>query len=281
MNINRLGLNTVSLKFTNLEEVAAACAQAGFRTIETPLNQIRDELKKRNLSVAQARAIINGYGLSVSGGFNQNLVGLGTPAEIAKSRDEHVKNAELIAELGGTMMVVGTDYINWPGPKEVPNVIERMADAARAVGEAIKPYQMTMAIEFNWGMVKTLLATVEIAQRSGAANVGVLFDPAHFHSTPSKTEHITAATVPYIRHVHVDNMPATPAETTDCNTARLLPGDPAGCYDLVELFGRFERLGYRGNYAIEMFNDELCALPPATAAKRMFDAMQTVFAKLP
>ena len=280
MNINRLGLNTVSLKFTNLEAVAAACAAAGFRTIECPLDQIRGELKK-GMTPAQARAIINGHKLTVSGGFNQNLIGLGTPAEIATSQDQHVQNAELIAQLGGTTMVVGTDYINWPAPKDVPDVIGRMAEAARGVADRIRQYNITMAIEFNWGMVKTLLATVEIAKKSGAANVGVLFDPAHFNATPSKTEHITAETVRWIKHVHVDNMPVAPAETTDCNTARLLPGDPAGCYDLVELFGRFERLGYKGNYAIEMFNVELWAQTPAVAAKRMFDAMQTVFSKLP
>ena len=280
MNINRLGLNTVSIKFSNLEEMAAAAAGAGFRTIECPLDQIRRELAK-GMTPAQARAIINGYKLTVSGGFNQNLVALGTPAEIAKSRDEHVRNAELIAQLGGSMMVVGTDYREWPRREEIPDVIERMAEAAKGVADAIRPYHMTMAIEFNWGMVKTFLSIVEISKRSGAANVGVLFDPAHFHCTPSKTEHITAETVKWIKHVHVDNMPMTPAEVTDCNTARLLPGDPASAYDLVELFGRFERLGYKGNYAIEMFNDELWAMPAAAACQKMFAAMQTVFSKLP
>ena len=120
-----------------------------------------------------------------------------------------------------------------------------------------------------------------VAKRSDASNVGVLFDPAHFHSTPSKTEHITAETAKWIKHVHVDNMPMSPAETTDCNTARLLPGDPASAYDLVDLFGRFEKFGYKGNYAIEMFNDELWAMPPAAACQKMFAAMQTVFSKLP
>lgn len=280
MNINRLGLNTVSIKFNSLEEMVAAAAGAGFRTVECPLDQIRKELAK-GLTPAQARAIINGHQVSVSGGFNQNLVGLGTPAEIAKSREEHIKNAELISQLGGGMMVVGTDYREWPRKEEIPNVIERMAEVARAVADGIKPYNVTMAIEFNWGMVKSFLATVEIAKLSGASNVGVLFDPAHFHSTPSKTEHLTAETVKWIKHVHVDNMPMTPAETTDCNTARLLPGDPASAYDLVELFGRFEKLGYKGGYAIEMFNQQLWDTPAPAACKTMFDAMQTVFSKLP
>lgn len=279
MNINRLGLNTVSIKFSNLEEMAAAAAGAGFRTIECPLDQIRRELAK-GLTPAQARAIINGHKINVSGGFNQNLIGLGTPAEIKKSQDEHVANAELIAQLGGSMMVVGTDYREWPKKEEIPNVIERMAEAAKVVADRIKPMGITMAIEFNWGMVKTFLATVEIAKLSGASNCGVLFDPAHFHATPSKTEHLTAETVKWIKHVHVDNMPMTPAETTDCNYARLLPGDPASAYDLVEMFGRFEKLGYKGNYAIEMFNQKLWDTPAPAACKTMFDAMQTVFSKL-
>ncbi len=155
-----------------------------------------------------------------------------------------------------------------------------MSEAAKGVADRIRPFNLTMAIEFNWGMVKTFLSVVEISKLSGASNVGVLFDPAHFHSTPSKTEHITAETAKWIKHVHVDNMPMTPAETTDCNTARLLPGDPASAYDLVELFGRFEKLGYKGNYAIEMVNDELWAMPPATACQKMFAAMQPVFSKL-
>ena len=52
-------------------------------------------------------------------------------------------------------------------------------------------------------------------------------------------------------------------------------------YDLVGLFGRFEKFGYKGNYAIEMFNQKLWDTPAAAASKTMFDAMQTVFSKLP
>jgi sugar phosphate isomerase/epimerase len=76
-------------------------------------------------------------------------------------------------------------------------------------------------------------------------------------------------------------MPAKPAEYTNCNADRLLPGDSQGCYDLAAIFGRLEAHGYRGDYCIEMFSDELWALPPGAAAKRMFDAMQTVFTRLP
>lgn len=72
MNISRLGLNTVSIKFNSLEEMASAAAGAGFRTIECPLDQIRKELAK-GLTPAQARAIINGHKLTVSGASTRIL----------------------------------------------------------------------------------------------------------------------------------------------------------------------------------------------------------------
>ncbi len=280
MNSDRLGLNTISLQFNSLEEVAASVSAAGFRVIEFHLDQVRSELKK-GLTVADVRRILADHGLRVTGGFNNQLLGLAPPAEIAANHELHVQNADLLAALGGTGMTVGTDYLSWPSAAEEPDPIGRLADSLRSVAARIAPHQVNMLLEFNWGFIKTLFAAIEVVQRSGAANVGVLFDPAHLHCTPTKVEHLTAQTVPFIRHVHVNNMPAKPAEYTNCNADRLLPGDPRGAYDLAAIFGRLEAHGYRGDYCIEMFNDELWALPPAESAKRMFDAMQIVFTRLP
>ena len=280
MNPERLGINTISLKFTNLPEVAAACAAAGFRVIEFHLDQIRGELKQGR-TLDEVRRILADHGLRVTGGFNNQLLGLAPPSEIAANHQLHLENAALLAALGGKNMTVGTDYVAWPTPAEEPDPVGRIADSLRTAAGLVRPHDVSILIEFNWGVVKTLHAAVEIVRRSGVANAGILFDPAHLHCTPTKVEHLTAETVPFIRHVHVDNMPAKPAEYTNCNADRLLPGDPRGAYDLAAIFGRLEVLGYRGDYCIEMFSDELWALPPAESAKRMFDAMQTVFTKIP
>lgn len=276
----RLGLNTISLRFTTLPEVAAACAEAGFGVIEFHLDQIRGELA-RGLTMAEIRAVLADHGLRVAGGFNDPLWSLAVGPEREANHAKHRANADLVAALGGRAMTVGTDYVAWPPADQEPDVIGRIAGTVHEVATGIAPLGVDLLIEFNWGVVKTLHAAVEIVRRAGVANAGVLFDPAHLHCTPTKVEHLTAETVPYIRHVHVDNMPAKPAEITDCNRDRVLPGDPVGCYDLVAIFARLEALGYRGDYCIEMFNDALWALPPREAAKRMFDAMQTVFSSLP
>jgi sugar phosphate isomerase/epimerase len=45
---------------------------------------------------------------------------------------------------------------------------------------------------------------------------------------------------------------------------------------LKTIFGRIEEHGYRGFFSIEMFSEELWALPVSEAAQRCFKSMQTL-----
>ena len=71
--------------------------------------------------------------------------------------------------------------------------------------------------------------------------------------------------------MHVDDMRDKPAELSNCNSDRVPPG--RGILDLHALFGRLEEHGYRGFFSIEMFNEELWAMPAEQAAKRMYDSL--------
>jgi sugar phosphate isomerase/epimerase len=71
--------------------------------------------------------------------------------------------------------------------------------------------------------------------------------------------------------VHVDDMRDKPAELSNCNSDRVLPGQ--GILDLRALFGRLEEHGYRGLYSIEMFSEELWAMPAEQAAQQMYDSL--------
>ena len=103
-------------------------------------------------------------------------------------------------------------------------------------------------------------------------NVGVLFDPAHYHCTPTKFDQLNAETIPLIKHVHVDDMRDKPGELSDCNGDRVLPGQ--GCLDLPTLCGQIETHGYQGYFSIEMFSDELWAMPAGEAAKLMYESLR-------
>jgi len=110
-----------------------------------------------------------------------------------------------------------------------------------------------------------------VIRRVGRPNAGVVFDPAHYHCTPSKFEQLTPDNVATVRHVHIDDMRDKPGELSHCNEDRVLPGE--GCLDLPGLFERLDSLGYRGYCGIETFNAELWAMPPGQAARRMYQSL--------
>ena len=188
---------------------------------------------------------------------------------VQANHDQHVENARLLATLGGTNMVVGTD-----GPKDGPSMdaLDGLAEGIRSVADRIAEYGVNILIEFNWSpVVKSLRTASEIVRRSGASNAGVLFDPAHYHCTPTKFDQLTPENVATIKHVHVNDMRDKPGELSDCNSDRELPG--SGILDLRAIFGRIEELGYKGDFSIEMFSEELWALPPAEAARQMYQSL--------
>jgi len=262
----QLAINSVSTGGKDLEERLAAYRSAGFANVEFCLPHVMDYLKQGH-SVGDARRLLDQFGLRCIGGFEGSVACFGDPA----GNGSVIANAELLAELGGSVLVVGTD-----GPQDVGaarDPLGRMAEVFAALARKVRATGVTLCIEFNWSpIVKSLRTAVEIARRSGASNVGVLFDPAHYHCTPTKFEMLTAESVPFIRHVHVDDMRDKPGELSHCNADRQLPGE--GHLDLRMLFGAIERHGYRGYFSIEMFSDVLWAMPPTQAAKRMFDSLQ-------
>lgn len=269
MRISQLAINSVSTRQSSIEEALAAYSAAGFRNVEFVIPQIREYLAQGH-TVADFANLLDKYGLHCVGGFETVLEAFSPLEQRAANHALIVENARLLGELGGTALVVGTD-----GPPDLgaaSDVLGVLAEAFAQVAAQILDTGVTLCIEFNWSpVVKSVRTAVEIARRTGAPNVGVVFDAAHYHCTPSKFEHLTAESVPFIRHVHVDDMRDKPGELSNCNSDRVLPGQ--GCLDLRMLFGQLDRYGYAGYYSIELFNDDLWALPAAEAAKLMYESL--------
>lgn len=235
--------------------------------MEFVLGSVKEYLSKGNTREGLRRRL-DDYGLRCIGGFETGVSGFGAEGDRSRNWALTEENCRLITELGGTVMVVGTD-----GPSQPDSdPLGTLASAFGEVSRRIEDTGVTLCIEFNWSpLVKSLRSAVEVARRSGASNVGVLFDPAHYHCTPSKFDQIHAESVPYIKHVHVDDMRDKPGELSNCNADRVLPGE--GCLDLKALFGELEKHGYSGYYSIEMFNEELWQKPASEAARMMYQSL--------
>jgi sugar phosphate isomerase/epimerase len=264
----QLAINTVSLKGA-FPEILAGCAGAGFRNIEFVLGQVYGYLNEGH-DVKAVKELLQQHNLRCIGGFEGCVAISGDEAQVAANHARVVENAGLLGELGATTLVVGID-----GTFEgLDDVAGHIAQIFADLGRRIEGTGVSLAIEYNWGPVKSLPLAAEISRRSSAANVGVLFDPAHYHCTPTKFEDLNAANVPFIKHVHVDDMNGKPAELSNCNSDRALPGQ--GVLDLHAIYGAIEQHGYNGYFSIEMFSDELWALPAQEAAQRMYNSLLTL-----
>jgi 4-hydroxyphenylpyruvate dioxygenase len=265
MQPTQLAINSVSTRQDNLEQALAAYAAAGFTNVEFVLSHPKEYLDQGH-SVDDLRKLLDQHGLRCIGGFEGGVSCFGDPA----ANDAVIANARLLGDLGATALVVGTD-----GPAEGTTIEDPLGTMARVfadLGNRIKDTGVSICIEFNWSpIVKSLRTAAEIAERSGVENVGVLFDPAHYHCTPTKFDQINARTVPFIKHVHVNDMTDKPGELSNCNADRALPG--AGHLDLPGIFGAIEQHGYRGYFSIEMFSDALWAKPVAEAAQMMYQSL--------
>ena len=271
MKKEQFAINSVSTRNTPLEESLAAYQAAGFTNVEFMLTHVTDYLEAGH-GMEDVTRLLDEHSIRCVGGFGSVVRCFADADAQEESRRGARTNAETLAELGGSIMVIGTDG---PGKRDVADPLEPIVRGVAQAADAVRDLDVTLCIEFNWSpIVKSLRTAADIARRTGRENVGVLFDPAHYHCTPTKFEQLTPENVATIRHVHVDDMRDKPGELSDCNADRVLPGE--GCLDLPALLGRLEQYGYDGFYSIELFNEDLWAMPAPEATMRMYQSMLTL-----
>ena len=269
MKTTQLAINSVSTVKADLEECMAGYHAAGFHNVEYTLKHVKDYLALGH-TVEDVLALQDKYEMHCIGGFETGVECFSPAEQQAENHARIVENARLLSALGAKTMVVGTD-----GPADPASVTDPVVVITKTfaqVAKQVKPTGITLCLEFNWSpVVKSLRTAAEIARKSRAANVGVLFDPAHYHCTPTKFDQLNPQNIAFIRHVHVDDMNDKPGELSNCNSDRALPGK--GCLDLKAIFGQLDKNGYKGYYSIEMFSDKLWAMPARKAAKIMYDSL--------
>jgi 4-hydroxyphenylpyruvate dioxygenase len=269
MKKSQLAINSVSTIRFGLEDILPAYHAAGFENVEFVLKHVKDYLAQGH-TLDDVKRLLAQNQLRCVGGFETHLACFAPDEDKARNHELIVENARLLAELGAASMVVGTD-----GPADGSSVADPTAQIVKTFAEVarkVKSTGVTLCLEFNWSpVVKSLRTAADIARRTRASNVGVLFDPAHYHCTPTKFDQLNAENIAFIRHVHVDDMADKPGELSNCNSDRALPGK--GCLDLRGIFRQLEKHGYKGFFSIEMFSERLWAMPPRAAAKVMYESL--------
>jgi len=267
MRTEQLAINSQSTSQRNLEEALEAHTAAGFRYAEPHLNLVKEWMSDGH-TVEQTRDLFESYDLRVVASSQLEVACFGSPDARLPNLRANAENARLVRDLGGDKLIVGTD-----GPEQISiEALDAIARALGALAESIEDLGVDVALEFNWSpVVKSFPSAVRVAEKAGHPLVGVLFDTAHYHVTPTKLGDLDADAVRFIKHVHVNDMPDKPADLTHRDDDRVLPGE--GVLDLREIIGTIERNGYDGFFSIELFNADLWRLPTKEAARRCYESL--------
>ena len=267
MRAEQLTINSQCTFHWNLEEALDAYAAAGFRNVEPHLNLVKDWLDDGH-TVDDTRQLFEERGLSVVASSQLEVMCFGSPDARLPNLKANAENARLIRELGADKMIVGTD-----GPEQNSvGALDAVAGAMWNLAEATEDVGVDIAIEFNWSpIIKSMQSAVRVAEIADHPRVGVLFDAAHYHVTPTKLRDINESSVRCIKHVHLDDMSDTPADLTHRDFDRVLPGE--GVVDLPGIISALEQNGYRGYFSIEMFSANLWRLPAKEAARRCYKSL--------
>jgi 4-hydroxyphenylpyruvate dioxygenase len=266
MKADRLAINSQCTFQHNLEEALDAYAAAGFRNVEPHLNLVKDWLDGH--TVDDTRRLFEERDLSLVASSQLEVMCFGSPDARLPNLMANAENVRLIRELGADKMIVGTD-----GPEQNSvEALDAVAHAVRNLAEFTEDLGVDIAIEFNWSpLVRSLPSAVWVAEKADHPRVGVLFDTAHYHVTPTKLADINERSVRWIKHVHLNDMPGIPADLAHRDFDRVLPGE--GVLDLTGIISALERGGYEGFFAIELFSAASWALPAAETARRCYESL--------
>lgn len=267
MNRSNLAINSITTTHADLPAALAAYAQAGFPNVEFHLPLVHDWLAAGH-TVDDVRHLLAQHNLRSIGGFQHGVECFSSPESQRTNHALQLENARLIHELGGGTLVVGTDGPPTPSLAALDTVAATFATLARQ----LEGLDVTLALEFNWSpLVKSLASAARVCELVNHPQVGILFDPAHYYTTVTKFDDIRAETVRWIKHVHVNDMANKPGELSNCNSDRELPGQ--GILNLHAIFDALKTHGYDGFHSIEMFSDDLWALPAPEAARRCYESL--------
>ena len=137
------------------------------------------------------------------------------------------------------------------------------------------PYGIRIAYEaLSWGRhVSEYTQAWELVAEADRANLGLAIDSFHILATGTSTERLEEIVVGKVFLVQLADFMWQQIRSREerIDTARhfrVFPGEGVHGAEVSTLVRTLDRLGYRGDYSFEVFNDDYTQLPHAVVAER-------------
>jgi sugar phosphate isomerase/epimerase len=137
------------------------------------------------------------------------------------------------------------------------------------------PLGIKVAYEgLSWGRTVNEFTTAwDVVCRADCPNLGIGIDSFHIFAANSSLDDIEDIDADRIFLAQLSDFmwhetPTFEERMTTARTFRVFPGEGVHSEQLADLVLRMERIGYRGDYSFEVFNDDYQQLPLETVAER-------------
>jgi len=265
MNLDHFGMDTITLAGP-LEAKLAAIRAAGFTQVMLNANDLAghpggpaaatEAVRKSGLRVTGFQVLRDFEGLS--GHLHAYKV------DIAKAM------LEMCHGLGSRVLLVcsSTSVHATHEPGFLIKDLQKLAMLA-------VPYGIRIAYEaLSWGRhVNEYTQAWEIVEEADRSNLGLAIDSFHILASGTSREPLEEIVAGKVFLVQLADFMwrETRSREERIDTARhfrVFPGEGVHSADVAALVRTLDRLGYRGDYSFEVFNDDYTQLPQAIVAER-------------
>lgn len=165
--------------------------------------------------------------------------------------------------------------------------MERHVTRLRPVAQALADHECRLGLEFigpvtlraghTHEFIYTMDGALDLGERIGS-NVGLLLDCFHWYTAHGTVADLARLRKEQVVYVHVNDAVHGREIDEQLDLERMLPG-ASGLIDITSFLQALERLGYDGPVAVEPFDEQVTALPPAGRARAAAESLARVWAQ--
>jgi sugar phosphate isomerase/epimerase len=263
--INGFGMDTITMA-GSLEAKLAAMKAAGFSQV---MLMARD-LVSHPGGVPAAVQAVNDSGLRPTG-FQvlRDFEGLSGHLHHYKV-DMARAMLEMCAATGSKVLLACSST-----SRHATDNLDDIARDLRKLAMMAIPLGIKIAYEgLSWGRhINEFTTAWDVICRADCPNLGIGLDSFHIFAAKTELDAIEDLDPSKIFLVQLSDFmwhdtPTFEERMTTARTFRVFPGEGVHSTELADLVLRLDRIGYRGDYSFEVFNDDYQQLPLATVAER-------------
>lgn len=265
MKIDEFGMDTISLAGP-LEAKLRAMHDAGFRQVMLSARDVVGHPEGLDAAVKAVRnSGLRGTGFQVLRDFEGLSGGLHAyKVDIAKSM------IEMCAALGCRVLLACSSI-----SVHASGDVATLARDLRKLAMLALPHGIRVAYEaLSWGRsVNRFSQAWEIVDEANCPNLGIGLDSFHIFAAKDELADLDRIDPRKIYLVQLSDFmwqetPTFEERMTTARTFRVFPGEGVHSTELASLVVALDRLGYRGDYSFEVFNDDYQQLPLPVVAER-------------